>query len=311
MAEAHQQVAPVLHALDELGDPIDGADLLQHVQRFFVRAAVLGTPERGDAGRDAGERIGSRRAREADGRGRGVLLVVSVQDEDAVHRLGQDRIRLPVLGRDREAHAQEVLGVGQVVARVHERLAARIFERPGRDGRHLRDHPVRGDHPLLGIIDVRAVMIERRQRANGAHHDRHRVSIPTETLEKAVELLVQHRVVGDVFVELGEFRGLGQFAVQQQVADFQEAGLLGQFVDRVAAVQQHALVAVDEGDLAFAGCGGGEPRVVGEDVGLRIELADIDDRRAVRATLHRELDRFAVDFELRRIAHGTPFAAAR
>jgi hypothetical protein len=41
---------------------------------------------------------------------------------------------------------------------------------------------------------------------------------------------------------------LGQFAVQQQIADFHEARLLGQLIDRIAAVEQHALVAVDIGE---------------------------------------------------------------
>src|SRR3546814_11543333 len=41
-------------------------------------------PQRGDAGGDAGEGIGVARAGDAHRRGRGVLLVVGVQDEDAV-----------------------------------------------------------------------------------------------------------------------------------------------------------------------------------------------------------------------------------
>ncbi len=56
--------------------------------------------------------------------------------------------------------------------------------------------------------------------------------------------------------------------------------MLGQLVDGVAAIEQHALFAVDEGDLAFAARGRGEARIVGEDVRLGIELADVDDVRA-------------------------------
>ena len=117
VAEAHQADAVdlVLHLVDVLADIVDRADFLQHVQRRFVGAAVGGAPEAGDAGGDAGERVGARRAGEAHGRGRGVLLVVGVQDEDAVHRARQHRIDLIVLGRNGEAHAQEVRRV--VVAR--------------------------------------------------------------------------------------------------------------------------------------------------------------------------------------------------
>ena len=68
-----------------------------------------------------------------------------------------------------------------------------------------------------------------------------------------------------------------QFAVQQQIADFQEVGMLGQLVDRIAAIEQNALVAVDEGDVALAARGRGEAGIVGEDVRLAVELADVDD----------------------------------
>ena len=99
MAEAHQAeaVVLVLRALDVFGDAVDRADLGQHLQRRLVGAAMRRAPQAGDAGRDAGERIGARRAGEAHRRGRGVLLVIGVQDEDAVHRARQHRVRLVLL----------------------------------------------------------------------------------------------------------------------------------------------------------------------------------------------------------------------
>jgi hypothetical protein len=39
-----------------------------------------------------------------------------------------------------------------------------------------------------------------------------------------------------------------QFAVEQQIADLEKVAVLGELVDRVAAMQQHAGVAVDIGD---------------------------------------------------------------
>jgi hypothetical protein len=133
-----------------------------------------------------------------------------------------------------------------------------VLEGAGGDGRHLGDQAMGADLALLGIIDVEAVGVEGRQGADRAGHHRHRVSVAAEALEEAVELGVQHRVVGDVAFELAEFVGGRQLAVQQQVADFQEARLLGQLVDRIAAVQQNAGVAVDIGDLALARGGRGE-----------------------------------------------------
>jgi hypothetical protein len=42
-------------------------------------------------------------------------------------------------------------------------------------------------------------------------------------------------------------------------------------------VEQDALFAVDIGDCALAARGRGEARIVGEDPGLVVELADVDD----------------------------------
>jgi hypothetical protein len=49
-----------------------------------------GTPQAGNAGGDTGERVCARRASETDRRCRGVLLMVSVQDEDLVDARGPE-----------------------------------------------------------------------------------------------------------------------------------------------------------------------------------------------------------------------------
>ena len=156
MAEAHQHeiVVLVLGALHEFGDAVLAADLHQHLEDRFVGAAMRRTPQRGDAGGDAGEGIGAGRAGETHRRGRGVLLVIGMEDEDLVHRLGEDRADLHFLARHAERHVQEVLGVIERVLRIHERLADRVFVGHRRDRRHFRDQPVRGDHALRRIGDV-------------------------------------------------------------------------------------------------------------------------------------------------------------
>ncbi|MNE54863.1 hypothetical protein D3C80_1496760 [compost metagenome] len=68
-------------------------------------------------------------------------------------------------------------------------------------------------------------MIEGRQGADGADHDRHRMGVAAEAFEEAVELGVQHGVPRDALLEFFIFGGVGQLAVQQQVADFQEVRL--------------------------------------------------------------------------------------
>jgi hypothetical protein len=118
-------------------------------------------------------------------------------------------------------------------------------------------------------------------------------------------------VIGDVVVELLELGGVRQFAVQQQIADLEEARLLGQLIDGIAPVQQHALVAVDEGDLALAARRRGEAGVVGEDVGFGVQLSDIDDGGTVGSRQDRQLDGLAAHVHFRRIAHAIPFQWSR
>ena len=240
---------------------------------------MSGSPQGGDARRDAGEGIGAGRTGQAHGRGGGVLLVVGVQDEDAVHGLGQDGVALVVLSRHGEAHAQEVLGVAQLVARAHERLADGVFIGARGDRRDLGDHAVHGDPAVVRIIDVQGVVIEGRQGADRGGHDGHGVGVAPETLEKPVELILCSMVCWrDVPFELGVLGRGRQFAVHQQIADLQEGRLLGQLVDGIAAVQEHALVAIDVGDGALASnCGGGEAGIEGEAIGLGVQLAHVDD----------------------------------
>ena len=53
--------------------------------------------------------------------------MIGMQDEDAVHRARENGIGLVLLARHRKAHAQEVGRVVELVLRIDERLADRIF----------------------------------------------------------------------------------------------------------------------------------------------------------------------------------------
>ena len=74
--------------------------------------------------------------------------------------------------------------------------------------------------------------------------------VAPEAVEEARHLLVHHRVARDAIVEIGFLRRGRQFAVKQQIAGLEEVAVLGELVDRIAAIEQDAFVAVDEGDLA-------------------------------------------------------------
>ena len=78
-------VVLVLGLGDVFVDLRDVADLGEHVEHCLIGAPVSRSPQRGDAGRDAGVRVGTRTAGEAYGRGARILLVVGVQDEQHVN----------------------------------------------------------------------------------------------------------------------------------------------------------------------------------------------------------------------------------
>ena len=179
-------------------------------------------------------------------------------------------------------------GVIEIVLRINERLADRIFVRHGRQRRHFRDHADRGDHALVRIRNIGEVVIEGRQRADAAGHHRHRMRVAPEALEEPAHLLVHHRVVGHPIVEIRLLRGGRQFAIEQQVAGFQKIAMLGDLLDRIAAIKQDAFVAVDIGDLGFATSGRGEAGIVSEDASLLVKLADVHDVGTNRSLVKRK-----------------------
>ncbi len=152
------------------------------------------------------------------------------------------------------------------VVRVEERLADRLLVRVGRDRRQLGEQPDRRDLDLLGVERVEAVLVEGRQRAtpprtapaSGAR----RAGSRRRTACRSSCSSVCRRICS---VELGQLGRRRQLAVDQQVADLEEAStVLGQLLDRVAAVAQDAGVAVDVGDRRGAGRGVDEAGVEGD-----------------------------------------------
>src|SRR5579871_6433331 len=112
--------------------------------------------------------------------------------------------------------------------------------------------------------------------------------IAAEAREKACQLFMHHGVTGNGMGELFHLRLGGQFAVEQQIAGLQEAGMFGEVGNGIAAILEHTLVAIDEGDVGLGGGGGGEAGVVGEDVRLVIELADVHHIGALGARKDRQ-----------------------
>ena len=77
------------------------------------------------------------------------------------------------------------------------------------------------------------------------------MGVAAEALEEAGHLLMHHRVARHAIVEIRLLHLGRQLAVEQEIAGLQEVAVLGELLDREAAIEQDALVAVDVGDLAF------------------------------------------------------------
>src|SRR4029078_15784 len=95
-----------------------------------------------------------------------------------------------------------------------------------------------------------------------------------------------------------------QFAVKQQIAGLDKAAVFGELIDRVAAIEQDALVAVDDSDLRFAARRGRKARIVSEAPGVLVKRVDVDHVGAQRALADRQVI-------LRAVAQDTSRGCAR
>ncbi len=218
-----------------------------------------------------------------------------MQDEDAIHSAREHGIDFVFLARHGEAHMQKIRRVREFVPRIDERLTDGILVGHGGDGRHLRDHADASDIALLRILDVDRVVIEGRQRADHADHDGHGMCVAAEAGVEPGHLLMHHRVFNDAAVERLVLLAGRKLTIQQEVAGLDETAVLGELVDRIAAIEENALVAVDEGDLRLAARRRGEARVVGEAAGILIERVDVDHVGPNRALADRQVVGCAVD----------------
>ena len=101
-----------------------------------------------------------------------------------------------------------------------------------------------------GIVDLLGLRVERAERRQRRDEHAHRVGVVVEPIDEPLaHVLVDERVVGDLVGPRGELLLVGKFAVQQQVGDLEVRRVLGELLDRVAAVAQDAGVAVEIGDL--------------------------------------------------------------
>ena len=89
------------------------------------------------------------------GRGRAVLLVVGVEDEQDIEGLGQNRVWFVVGLGDAPHHGKEVRGEVQAVVWVDERHADAVAVSASSDGRHLGDQ---ANDLLLATFEIEDVL---------------------------------------------------------------------------------------------------------------------------------------------------------
>ena len=198
---------------------------------------------------------------------------------------------------------QKVGRVIQTVIRVHEGLANRELVTHCGNGGHLGDQSECRHFAMPWVRDLGGVVIERREGTDHPAHDGHGVRITSETVEEGSDLLMDHGVPSHDADELVFLLGGRQLAIEQQIAGFEIVRMLGQLLYRITPVKQHPLLAVDKGNLRFAGCGGSETGVVGE-VTVGGQLAHIHHIRAQCARVHTQIDGLLSSILMREVQGG-------
>ena len=119
------------------------------------------------------------------------------------------------------------------------------------------------------------------------------MGVTPEATEQVSQLLVHHRVPSDGRFELVLFRGVRKFAIEKQVADLQIIAVLSQVLDGIPAVEEHAFIAVDVGNLGFTASRRGKTRVKREVPGFAVERPDVDHLGPDRTAKDGKIDRFS------------------
>ena len=123
---------------------------------------------------------------------------------------------------------------------------------------------IRDRATLVGIGKIRCFIVKCRQGADHADHHGHRMSVTAETLVELDHLLMDRHVPSDGKLETLFLSDVRQFAVFQQMGHLEKVALFGELLDRVTAIEELALVTVEEGDLRLATRGRLEARIVGK-----------------------------------------------
>ncbi len=168
--------------------------------------------------------------------------MLGVQEEVEVHGLDG-------LGRRLFAfeHVEEVGGVTEVVTRGYGVVAVADAVMRGDDAGELRDEALRlADVGVAGV--VLDVGVEGSDCGGGGAQDVHGVSVLDEP-DYIEDLRGESAVLDEPRVEVGELLFGGKVAVEEEVADLFEIGVLSQVMNVVTAIEQYACFAIDKARL--------------------------------------------------------------
>ena len=148
---------------------------------------------------------------------------------------------------------EEIGGVFVVGLGINEGQPAGFAVGKGGDGADLGNEAGGLLGELLGVGQAVPAGIKATGGVDHGRQDGHGMGGGRKAFEMVLHVLVQIFVLRE---HLGEFAQLlvgGEFSVDDEVGGFDKTGFDGQFLDGDAAVTQDALLAVNEGDGAFAG----------------------------------------------------------
>src|SRR6185369_8589117 len=161
-----------------------------------------------------------------------------------------------------EHHVEEIAFVTQIVIGIRVLHADAMSKSESRNRRHLRDQTIDLFTTKLDVEDVFRVRIKSRERAESRFKHAHRMGVIVKTIDDFLDVFVDECVVSDVFGPAFELSSRRQLTIKEQISDFEIRALLSQLLDRITAILQDSLVAVDESDTALARRGIHERRVV-------------------------------------------------
>ena len=197
------------------------------------------TLQRADAGDDRRVDIGERRGGDAGRKGGGVELVIGMQRQRDIHRADLGRVRTAA-----EQHVEEVRRMTHRRIR-RDRSAALLHAAPRRDD--ARDLPGEPNGFAIGrrqriVVRVGIVMAER----GGQRPQRVHAVGGRQHLHQPQDRLGQRPRGGELRLQIAELGAIRQPAVPQQVAGLFKGRVAREVVNVVAAIRQHAAIAVEK-----------------------------------------------------------------